>query len=87
MDLLSVAENEELLEIGRQAIEQRLVEWRDDRLSTPLRGNGLVIKEKDGSDSSIIRFGPETALKIGLKAIHNHLKEKNWRGFDDEVHG
>lgn len=59
----------ELLEIGRKAIEDVLVDWRDNRLSEFLRGNGLVIREKDGSDSSIIRFGPETALRIGMKAM------------------
>lgn len=59
---LSIAENDSLLEIGRKAIEDALVEWRDSRMSMFTRGNGLVIREKDGSDSSIIRFGPESAL-------------------------
>ena len=59
----------EYLEIGRKAIEDVLVEWRDRRLSECTRGNGLVIREKGGGDSSIIRFGPETALRIGLKAM------------------
>jgi hypothetical protein len=34
-----------------------------------MRNNGLVIKERDGTDSTVIRFGPEDALKIGLRAI------------------
>lgn len=38
-----------------------------------LQKRGLVIREKDGSASNIIRFGPETALRIGLKAIEKHL--------------
>lgn len=68
--------NEELLEIGRKAIEDTLVDWRDNRLSEFNRGNGLVIREEDGRDSSIIRFGPETALRIGLKAmVQAQLKE------------
>ena len=41
------------------------------------RANGCVVREKDGSDSSVIRFGPEVALKIGLKAISEHLKENS----------
>lgn len=73
MKINEIAENEDLLEIGRKAIEETLLEWRDSRLSEFTRGNGLVIREKDGSDSSIIRFGPETALSIGLKAIAKHL--------------
>ena len=67
--LNEVADNDELLEVGRKAIEDELIEWRDNRLSMFNRGNGLVVREKDGKDSSVIRFGPETALKIGLKAI------------------
>ena len=61
--------SDELLEIGRKAIEDVLIKWRNRRLCEFTRSNGLVIREKDGGDSSIIRFGPETALRIGLKAI------------------
>jgi hypothetical protein len=73
VNLKTIYESKELLEIGRRAIEKELVEWRDSRLSEFLRGNGLVIREKDGTQSNIIRFGPETALYIGLKAIEAHL--------------
>jgi len=76
MDLLELAGDKELLEIGRKAIEDALVDFRDSRLSEFARGNGLVIREIDGSESSVIRFGPESALEIALKAIHEHL-EKN----------
>ena len=69
-------ENRELLELGRKAIEDVLVEWRDNRLSEFNRGNGLVIRERDGKDSSIIRLGSETALRIGLKAMLQALKQK-----------
>jgi len=48
MDLDAVANDANLLEIGRKAVEDALIEWRDDRLSMPTRGNGLVICEKDG---------------------------------------
>lgn len=75
-DLKEIANNNELLEIGRKAIENTLIEFRDDRLSEFMRGNGLVIKEKDGTDSSIIRFGPETALRIGLLAIDEYLETR-----------
>jgi len=64
---------DELLEVGRKAIEDTLIEFRDGRLSEPFRGNGLVIREKDGKDSSIIRFGLETALRIGIKAMLQKL--------------
>lgn len=74
-ELRDLADNAELLEIGRKAIEDRLIEWRDNRLSTPFRGNGLVIRESDGEDSHIIRMGPEEALRIGLRAIADHLEK------------
>ncbi len=67
----------EILEIGRKAVEDVLIEWRDGRLSMFNKGNGLVIREKDGKDSHIIRFGTETALKIGIKAMYQALKGGN----------
>ena len=67
--LAEIAENNELLEVGRKAIEDVLIDWRDNRLSEFTRGSGLVIREKDGQESSIIRLGSEDALRIGLKAI------------------
>lgn len=68
-EVLALAENNALLEVGRKAIEDVLLEWRDCRISTPFRGNGLVCREKDGKESSIIRMGPEDGLRIGLRAI------------------
>ncbi len=67
--LNEIAEDRDLLEIGRKAVEDVLVDWRDSRISMFARGNGLVIREKDGKGSSTIRMGPEDAIRIGLKAI------------------
>jgi hypothetical protein len=74
--LTHVSDDDTLIEVGRKAIEDVLIVWRDSRLSEPFRGNGLVIREKTGMDSHIIRFGPESALRIGLKAIAEHLRGK-----------
>lgn len=63
-----------LLEIARAAIEDKLALMREAGISVP-RSNGCVIKELDGTDSSTIRFGPETALRIGLLAIEKHLRK------------
>lgn len=71
--LLDLANNPELLHIARLAIEDALVQWRDSRLSEVGRGNGLVIKEMDGQPSSVIRFGAEYALSLGLEAIAKSL--------------
>lgn len=75
MTLKEITESPELLEVGRKAVEDVLVDFRDNRISM-IRGNGLVIREKDGQDSHIIRIGPEDALRIGLKAIMEHLESK-----------
>lgn len=74
--LRQIADDEELLEVARKAIEAALIDWRDNRLSVLGRGNGLVIREPDGRDSYIIRMGPEDAVRIGLKAIADHLEGK-----------
>jgi hypothetical protein len=79
MKLTEIIENDELLEIGRKAIEDVLVDLRDSRIAV-LRNNGLVIKERDGKESDIIRMGPEHALRIGLKAIAQHLEKLPKKG-------
>lgn len=72
----ALADDDFLLEVARQSIENVLVEWRDDRISEIRRNNGLVIKERDGTSSDVIRFGPETAMRIGLTAIADYLKKQ-----------
>lgn len=71
--LLLIAADKRLLEVARKAIEAALIETRDGFgklfISEPFRGNGLVIRERDGSLFPLIRFGPETAMAIGLRAI------------------
>lgn len=76
VSLSDVAADEELLEVGRRAIEVSLVQFRDGRISELGRGNGLVIREANGLDSSVIRFGPETALRIGLKAMATAVNKR-----------
>lgn len=55
------------------AIEDQLVEMRDDRMWVWYGGrapaNGFVIKERDGSDSSMIRMPTRMGLEIAIKAI------------------
>lgn len=75
MTLKEIYDNPELLEVGRKAIEDALISFRDSRISV-FRNNGLVIREKDGKNSHVIRLGPEDALRIGLRAIEAHLGAK-----------
>lgn len=69
MDINDVIDNPEALERGRKAVEDALVDLRDARIGLVGRGNGLVIAEKDGKPSHIIRLGMEDAIRIALKAI------------------
>jgi hypothetical protein len=71
--LEKIARDPELLEIARKAIEDELIEYRDSGIGI-LRRNGLVVYGKDGSPSSIIRFGSEHGLQLGLQEIAAHLK-------------
>jgi hypothetical protein len=68
--------DESLLEVGRKAVEEVLIDLRDSRISILNRGNGLVVREKDGTESSIIRMGTESALRIGLKAISQFIQSE-----------
>jgi hypothetical protein len=51
------------------AVEEALVQFRDARISTPLRGHGMVIRERDGRDSAAIRLSTDDVLQIALRAI------------------
>lgn len=59
----------EQLEVGRKAVEDQLVTMRDERMFIIGHNNGLVIKERDGRDSNIIRLNIITALSIAIKAM------------------
>ena len=95
--LREIAEDQQALwEVARAAIEDELIEWCDSRMFV-LRNNGFVIKEKDGEESSIIRFGPEVGVSGGnvtigkgvvtgiqLEAVLRRLsKVKGYHRFDD----
>ena len=77
--ILEVANDTVLLEIGRKAVEDVLVDYRDSRIGQFQRGNGLVIKESNGTPSNIIRIGTEDALRIGLQAIAKYMEKSNAR--------
>ena len=74
MTLEELLEREDLIEVGRKAVEETLIYFRDNRVSLMGKGNGLVCREKDGEVSSIIRLGTEDALRIALKAIIKEQK-------------
>ncbi len=49
------------------AIENVLIEHRDNRISMPLCANGLVVREADGQGSEIIRIGTRVAIRLVLR--------------------
>lgn len=74
--LRDLADNHEFLyNVPRKAIEDVLVDNRDGRISFPFRNNGVVVKEADGTASSIIRLPTEMAIGVGLRAIADYLDE------------
>lgn len=56
----------EIIETIRKEVEDRLIEWRDGRLGILGRGNGLVIKEKDGTPSNVIRMGTPEVIHYAI---------------------
>ena len=54
---------------SRKAVEDQLVSLRDSRLSVLFGGNGLVIRERDGGESAILRMSVKQALVTALRAI------------------
>lgn len=68
-----LAHNSELMEVARRAIENELIERRDNSVSV-LRNNGLVIKHFNSEPSSIIRMGSDEVIQVGLRAIAEYLE-------------
>jgi hypothetical protein len=60
--------NEDALTLAHVAIENTLVDLRDGRIFVMGPANGFVIRERDGSDSPIMRLGTRDGLRIGIKA-------------------
>ena len=68
--------DEDALTAAHLAVEDVLVEFRDRRISVLNRGNGFVVREYDGQESSIMRMGTRDGLRIGIKAYLAALAEK-----------
>lgn len=73
-DLRALAGDAEALAAAHIKLEDLLIELRDDRISLMNRGNGLVVREQDGTESSMIRIGTRDAVRIGLLAIADELE-------------
>ena len=73
MDKLLSEVTDDDISAAHLALEDQLVEMRDSRMFVWLGGrppgNGLVIREKDGSDSATIRLPTRVAIEAAIKAI------------------
>ena len=64
-----------MYEVGRRAVEDVLIDFRDSGLSILGRNNGLVVKYADGTPSDIIRLPIEDAVRIAMNAMADHLEK------------
>jgi hypothetical protein len=72
---LAIDREEQALELARQTIEVELLDRRNSRMGHLTGGNGFVIREPDGGDSSVIRLRTAEGLKIAFEVyqevMHN----------------
>lgn len=78
-ELLKLSDDLEMLQVARQAIQDVLIDFRDRRISVLGLGSGMVIKEKDGTPSDLIRLTSIEVIRIGLKAMAEKLGESKCR--------
>jgi len=60
--------DEKALTAAHLAIEDVLIEFRDLRVSVMGPANGFVVRERDGSESPIMRLGTRDGLEIAIRA-------------------
>ena len=64
---------EGLIGTAFKAVEDHLIELRDSRISVLPWANGLVVRERDGSASSIVRMTTRMAISTAIDAILSSL--------------
>jgi len=60
--------DETALTAAHLAVEDALVDFRDNRISVLGPANGFVIRERDGQESSVMRLGTRDGLRIAITA-------------------
>lgn len=73
--LRNASADRELMEKIRLKVEDELVDLRDRGYITPNR-NGLVVFEKDGEPSPVIRMGTRQAIVFMLQELAKHYDEE-----------
>ena len=72
-DVTALVEDDALIEVMRKAVEDELVEWRDE-MRFMACGNGFSIRSREGEPSAIIRFRTDIGLRLALRALARHLE-------------
>ncbi len=75
-ELRKLATDPKILKRIHLTIEDLLVEFRDSGIGLIGPANGLIIKEKDGSSSDVIRLDTRGAVRLTLKTLADILDEK-----------
>ena len=73
-----------MVEAARQAVEDEAIERRDARIFV-LCGNGISVRERDGSESSVHRMRTDEAIRIALKIVAPAIAAKALRDAADEL--
>ena len=60
--------NENALTAAHKAVEDVLVDFRDNGIGVLGPANGFVIKYRDGQLSDVMRLGTRDGLRIGIEA-------------------
>ena len=65
--------NPHALSAAHGVVEDILIDFRDSGLSMLTAANGLVVRSRDRTPSSIIRLGTRDGLDIGITAYQDAL--------------
>jgi hypothetical protein len=63
------------LEVARKTVEDALIEMRDSHMFM-IGGNGFHVRNRDGSESSIMRMSTAMGLEVGIKAYLGALADR-----------
>ncbi len=69
----------EVLALLHLAIENELVDLRDEQIWVKGPANGFVIKTREGFDSDVIRLGTRDGLLVALRRFCGH----DWMGVSE----
>jgi hypothetical protein len=82
---MTFAVNYDALTTAHKAVEDALIDLRDNRISVLGGGNGLVVREATGEESGIVRMGTRDALRLGIAAYLDALASDEWASRHPDV--